>query len=810
MTSHPTSTPALRAGQWLAFLALLIGFVWWDASIRSRHLLGLTSSFGVTVDAPAQDQRSPTGYVDGRRTLIIPAGSADTAHWIMQTQSMLHGGETRIRHVEYDNAPRGREVHWAIPYRAWLATLAWLDASLSGRPLGASVERAALVAGPIMLTLILLGLVPFIARNVSKTGAVFAGAGAIAAFPFYVDFLPGRADHHGLVNTCALLTVLFIGASHRETARRWFVASALAGGLGMWLSAATLTPVLVGLGLGVLVAAVLGRGSPHAHAWLGEPTLFRLWGWIGGAVSLAAYVLEYFPSHLGMRLEVNHPLYSLAWAGGGEAIALLVRLIRDGKRGVPVQDLARGLAGAALVFVLPITIAATRATTFAVSDPLVWSIHSLHISEIQGLLHHFSAKVQSQWVGIALPSLLLIPPLLRILSGSTTRESRAALTLVWVPATLAWALGWAQVRWLGLSFASSVPLLAVYFQQLEADPKNRRSRLIWTATMALFLVPGAINAFGRMAASREVTRDELRSLAERDVAHWLRLRAGTQRTIVASGPSPTTLLAYYGNHSGLGTLFWENGEGMKNATEFFGTPSEETARELAQRLGITHVVFFSWSALEVELAKLHRGVPKSGSIPADSFVARLLSSPVPPTWLRELYFRVPENPALAGAYVRIWEVGTNRSPARAIADAASFYLESGRANLAARLIPGLIRYDNDPAAMSMLAGITSRQGDASGFEASFARMLELLPSATDLTAEEHLRIAVVLTVGKRIELARHQVTSCMSKLDETRVRRLTTGSLTDLLALSEAFHISFPSPELQTLAKRLVPPTQRK
>jgi hypothetical protein len=41
---------------------------------------------------------------------------------------------------------------------------------------------------------------------------------------------------------------------------------------------------------------------------------------VTAAGSLFFYLLEYFPNHLDMRLEVNHPMYGLAWFAGGYAI----------------------------------------------------------------------------------------------------------------------------------------------------------------------------------------------------------------------------------------------------------------------------------------------------------------------------------------------------------------------------------------------------------------------------------------------------------------------------------------------------------
>ena len=123
----------------------------------------------------------------------------DTAHWIMQTQSMFSRSAWRVRHVDYDNAPHGRDVHWAMPFHAWLAALAWIDHTVSGRPMGIAVERATLSSGPVMLGLLLIGLIPFLSRRFSNAAAAVIGVGTITVLPFYLDFMPARADHHAQV-----------------------------------------------------------------------------------------------------------------------------------------------------------------------------------------------------------------------------------------------------------------------------------------------------------------------------------------------------------------------------------------------------------------------------------------------------------------------------------------------------------------------------------------------------------------------------------------------------------------------------------
>ena len=795
-------------------VAVLVGvaaFVLWDGVVRGRHVLAVSENYGVAVDAPAPAAHEPSGYEGGRRSLVLPAGASDTAHWIMQTQAMIAAGDLRVRRVDYDNAPVGREVHWAIPLHAWLAGLAWIDHGISGRPLGISVERAVIYSGPLMLLLLLAGLGSFLLRRFSALAAAIFALGAIAVFPFYMDFVPGYADHHGLANLCGLLTVLFFAAGSADlgSPRRWFVVSAIAGGTGLWISAATQVPVLIGLGLGILAATWLARGRLTGMTWLAEPGLLRVWGWSGGAMSFAAWILEYFPHHLGMRLEVNHPLYAAAWIGAGETLRVLVLSWRGDAHALSGTDRTRGAVGAGLVVLLPVVIALTAAKTFVVVDPFVWRIHALYISEFQGLGRILGRGLSASSLALCLPVLLLAPALVRALRPSTPAEDRVPLALVLAPALAAWLMGWSQVRWMGLAYALTVAVLAVFFR--AGDAKRTRAEFLgWLAAAALLLAPGIVQTVQRTLAGADFKPDDIRNLAERDVAQWLRLRGGSARVVVAASPSPTSQLIYFGGLTGVATLYWENAAGLRNAAAFYGASSSGGAQAIATRLGVTHIVYTSWGTFEGTFARLDRDLSADAPVPADSFAAQLLGSPVPPPWLRLVPFKLPTHPSLAGEEVRIWEVVPAQEPGAALARAANYYLELGRLEDARRLAPALVEHADELSALVMLAGIASRDRDAEGFAAVLERVLGELPRAGPLAIDERIHLAVVLAVGQRLALARAQLQQVMALLDDAAVRHLTSGERADLLTLCEVLGVAWPSPELSQLARNLVPPDQRK
>lgn len=805
MSSRP-STPSTGVPIWTVALLVAVGaFVAWESTVRSRHLLGASATYGVTVDAPAASATSPTGYADGRRSQLLPTGSADTAHWIMQTQHLLANGEWRIRRVDYDNVPDGREVHWAGPLHWWLAGLAWIDHAVSGRPLGQSVEHAALYSGPVMLALLLIGVTPLLARRFAPLAAAVFLIGLVATFPFYLDFTAGYADHHGLVNICAMLTVLFLAvgsAGSGASARRWFSASAIAGGGGLWISAATIVPVFVGVGLGVLAGAWWARGASDAPAWWNEPDLWRRWARIGGVVSLAAWLIEYFPSHLSMRLEVNHPLYALAWVGAGEVLRAAVIASRQGWAALGSRDRLWGGIGVGLALLLPGMILLTSAKTFWVADSFLWRLHAQHISEFQGLTRilarGFSANTVSLWLPMAGLAALAWP----LFDRATSSRTKSLLAATLMPALLGALMGWTQIRWLGLAFALSVPAFAVF---LREHAGRRRSWGVGALVAVVFL-PGLITNLRRPLALPETTTDDIQNLAVRDVAHWLKLRARDQRAVVLASPTTTTKLLLYGGVQGIDTLYWENLPGLRNAADLFAARSDEEARALAARLGVTHIVFFTWEVFEPALVLLQRDLPPDAPVPTDAFYARLLKSPVPPLWLQPVPFKLPKHPALEGEKIWIWQVVPEQAPATALARATNYFLELGQLEASAKFAEPLMQFPDELTAMVMLAAIASRDGDQEGFTAAFGQVLARLDQASSLALDEQIHLAVVLAVGRRADLAQAQVRASVARLDEAALRQLSVGTLSDLLALSEALEVPLPDAHLRDVAERLMPP----
>lgn len=277
---------------WLALVAVMAAFIGGGNRRQAAQIERLSNNGSVA----QPDDRSPTGYVRSNRNLILPSGQP----WIMDTQRMAAANSWSVKQADYDNAPEGRSVQGAAPYRWWLR----LVAGLMGGNRGQAIERAALYANPILHLLLCtaLGLLAAWRFGASTGGLVAFGIAAL--FPFTAAFGAGQPDDYGLflaANLAGLMLALAgAQAGSRKAAVGWFLAASAAAGLGLWLDADG-ELVLLGAGWIGWAAAVRFAPQPEVHA-----PFFRAWRlWLAGGIVLAGLAglvfRNGFPATFGPR-----------------------------------------------------------------------------------------------------------------------------------------------------------------------------------------------------------------------------------------------------------------------------------------------------------------------------------------------------------------------------------------------------------------------------------------------------------------------------------------------------------------------------
>lgn len=543
----------------------------------------------------------------------------DPYYWIRYAQTVAAGEALRVRSTPWDNVPYGREVHWNSGWVWWLAGGGLVWSWLGGGSWSDSIESWALYAAPVLFVIVLSVAGWWVAR---RRGAAVAGMMVLtlAALPGVMwDFGYARPDHHGMHNTTALFLLLgftlagggwVTGSKRHEVsraaaspARRAMTVAALGAAAGLWVGATQQIFVLAGAGAGLL-AGLLWPARDAAES--PDPALFRRWGAIAAVTALALYALEYFPGHLGMRMEVNHPLYALALWGAGEVLAAAAAWRASGRW--PEGAGRMRLVAAAVLLVLPLAALAL--------GPESWHIWRDGFMRRQHeFINEFEPFVNSLQQGPVLALLArfgLLPLLLPlgaalVFSPRVSPSLRAGLLCALGAAAVTGAMVLVQVRWVGL-FGVTLAVLLVAVLAAAAEWLAGTRAVSWRhwilgGFFAALVLP--LLVFFGLGMSDSFKRREARvldgtlawTIASRDLAFNLKRLQQLGPVRVMSGPGQTPALHFFGGVPGTAALYWENRDGVRDAAIFFADQGDTDARRIAAERGITHVVLQSDTTL---------------------------------------------------------------------------------------------------------------------------------------------------------------------------------------------------------------------
>jgi hypothetical protein len=813
-----SSSPRIFSHVWLFFPVCALGFLVWANHGRMRRVEYVSGLEGRARPVDAIDPNSPTGYANGQRELLVPGRNESSFHWIAQTQQMFAQREGRVRHVDYDNAPFGREVNSSSPYRWWLGLIAWCDHMISGRPIGLSVEHAARWADPVLHGLLLLGGTVFICRRFGAFSAALFSLGVVTLFPFAAGFLPGMPDDHGLANVCALGSLVFLlagmhtlrdgvepdaGEPTGRQSRRWFALAGIAGGFGLWINVSVQVPMVAGIFLGALLAAGIMRAHPPALPLAMAP--WRVWACGGGVMIFVAYLVEYFPAHLGSwQLESIHPLYGLAWIGGGELLARAVAWIQREKFSWSLRDMFVVVLAAAAVATVPVVMWQTGSRGFLAQDLLWARLTNLPDGAVAASVRAWLIRdggTPTVWATL-LPLMVLVPAGWLMFHRAAKLESRILLAVAVGPVLVALGFACLQLSW--WTFFDGTLLGLIVAATMTAT--SRSSRWGWSALAALVFLPGITRLLPPKSAGAgfTLTAAETQELIDRHLAHWLARHAGEEGVVVYAPPLQTTTLCFYGGLRGIGTFAADNKAGFGSSLMIAGANSIEGAQEQLLAHRVRFIVIPSWDYFFDEFAQLY--LAKKFSSRTSLLIQELRRWNVPP-WLRPLPYQMPVSGGYESQSVLVFELVDEQSPVVATSRLAEYLVETGVLDQAASIGETLRHYPGDIGALTARAQVQNARGDSTGSAQTLEALLSRLSNGADrfLPWDRRVSLAIVLARGARIDQAREQVRRCLAEVDGVKLRSLTTGSLYSLQVLGKAFSLGINDPRLNELALDLLP-----
>jgi hypothetical protein len=580
----------------------------------------------------------------------VPSDYADAQTWVRHALALQEGGGWQLRHTDIDNAPAGRDVHWNSAFAHAVSVAGRIESTVTGRALPRATEQALAWFNLPVLMVVVIGFSAWIAARAGAAAGVLVAFGMVGHNWFYLGFAPNYVDHHGLLTASTfgvVLGALFMGAgwwmpaadasgllpSSRAAARRAAIASAWCGGFGMWISAASVIPTVAIVGAGGLAAGWFAYERATESGAELDADLWRLWSRAGAAVTFVAYLLEYAPSHMGLRLEANHPLYALAWLGGGELVAQALEY-RTARRRAPAWRVAAAIA---CVIAAPLTIALMGSRVFVPLDPHVSDVHAgiAEFLSLPAFVRTFGAGVLWRFA-VALALLLPVAATVR-----ARRADRIPLVFASVVTLASVMLAVWQTRWWMNASGAELCLLLAASAVIARHWSSRARWALVLGITAVFVeqrVAGIIDKRGDVRDQAMTPADAMEPLF-RDVAATIRASQPAGEVVLLTNPNASTGIGYFGRFKTLGTLYWENADGLAAAASIFSARTDDEARALMRTHGVTHVAMISRD----NFLRAYLDYARPGSAPdaiSETFGYRLLMEGKAPPWLKAIPFRV--------------------------------------------------------------------------------------------------------------------------------------------------------------------------
>ena len=601
---------------WTLFVAIVMCALMWQVA-TATWIAERNENLSNTLFRPLPAGMAP-GPKPGAPPLFMHPVGADGCTWVRIARAMAAQGEWRLRHVDFDNAPDGREMHWNSGFAWWLIALGWLEHKLDGLPLENTIPQMAQWANPILFVACLILFPLLVARRFGPLAGSALAIAMIGIEPFHEGFFVGYPDHHGMHNAAIVGCVLglvcgglgrvrtkaetedLIAPPMEGPARRWFLFSAISGAVGFWASALTLAIALLGIGLGAVATFVFSGRERRSSDVAPRPELWRFWGMAGGIGCLFFYLLEYAPNHFGMRLEVNHPLYALAWMGGGELLCQIQRAFARGRFPSSGRQWLPALAAIAAVSTLPLALVIGGARWYLPFDGFLFQLHK-GITEFQSFAIQIkSSTAKGLLMGDGAALLMALLNISLVFFRSIPKSIRALLWFTIPPGIVFTLAFFYQSRWAlgsGSVWVAAAPCVALGLAA-ATNPAKPWRRLILPALAGAAMLAIYPSMSGWMAwrgrFSHNLDLVESLQIVIRDVAQFVRAEAGPDRKIVVlASPNSSLFTSYYANCQALGTLYWENLAGLRAAAGITGTTSDEEAYERLRKHGVTHIVHYS-------------------------------------------------------------------------------------------------------------------------------------------------------------------------------------------------------------------------
>ena len=582
-------------------------------------------------DKALQPKWSPPPAKDASQRFFL---DNDSYYWITYARQMVQTGDWRIRYTYADNVPYGREVHWSQSVMWLLVGFGYVRHLMTGEAMFAAIEGASIWVNPFLLVFFMVAFSWLISRRMGVVAGVFFALTFVTLPDIGWAFHPFRPGHHGLHLALSLGTVLCLvlgglGWVRRPqversdgdpcgalkffrplqlldvvAARRYFAAAGVFTGFGLWIGATVQCFTIGALAVGSMLLAVLMPANLTSEDGDYVPELWRAWGKWASVVGLVFYLIEYFPSHMATRLEVNNPLYILAIFCIGEWMVQLTRWRSGGWR----ADFLGGLKLAALaggMVLVPVLFLFGPTSWHNMRDVQMSRLHNF-ITEFYTYLNFHSEQPLKNWFfkyyGI-LPFFLL-----GALALTGPRRTRlyewAGLWVSFFLCVFSLLLTLWEVRFSELHAAMSIWLMIVVghivWRNVLSMPRGNRpvgpavllSSLV--LAQAVYFAACEFSELSDIRQGKAVKKELVDAAMKKHLAEGLKAESRGRPLRVICSPDDAPALYYFAGLATVESFYWENPQGLHDATAFFADRGDAVARRIAKERGLTHVLV-SWN-----------------------------------------------------------------------------------------------------------------------------------------------------------------------------------------------------------------------
>ena len=607
MQRHVPIRPSLAIAGGILLLALWYGGTLWGTDRGIRN-----------IEAQATTTAPPAPHVGEPWRAMRFFGDPDAYYWLSYARDLRTSGHLRVRYTFADNAPYGREVHWAqLPIWS-LAILSFVFERAASLPPTIALEMAGRLMMPLLGFVFFSLLLILLAR---RWGPAIALLTVLPLAPTcHYEFHPLRPDHHGFQIAFAVGCLVFllrsglgwvlpssasIGSSRdplrpMAEARRNFILSGLFAGMALWLGATVFAFVLGAIAAGVALSLLWSSPSAAPDEATLRPDLFRWWGVAGAASSLLFYLLEYAPNHFSMRLEVNHPLYALWYLGTAECLRALARW----KLNRNTFDLRDGLSAAAGFMAagsLPLIVLAGPPAWYLPRSLLMLRLHARYITEFMSPLNSLAFSVYARDPLLLVGLIALAVALFLLRKNRAPFPFRPALQTLAVATGLMFLLfGW-QGRWQQflppiIFLLAGYGLAAMRHSRPSGSANSFVRPLPLLLALTLLIQTGLATRIHLRLIYKALRVEQLdalwnRYMLQRNMLLHLKAEAGGNSLRLIPPVEMAPAVYYFGVGDSIGSLYWENLDGLAAASEFMADPLPGSqAHTIAQKRSITHIL----------------------------------------------------------------------------------------------------------------------------------------------------------------------------------------------------------------------------